>query len=216
MKKLILLIAAALVIWLIWPSKKKDGETKKSEFTSAVKSDEITIPPKPKLTPEQIVTADIAHYQEELGLMKTFNNKLFSGDLDALIIELAILENYAAKTNQALRYMNDSIKRIGIEMSKVLKSLQIKEYPRLRKEYVAISKEKLWVNDIVVFSPGPKYTTITYTGGIFAANANKQEFIEKLYKAFQRYRFKQIIFKWYEYDDRYTSYGVDSPADSEF
>jgi hypothetical protein len=214
MKKFIVFIFIALVIWLIWPSKKKD-EGKKTDYKAAVESNEISIPKKPEPTQEELNSANISYHKNQLELLRSFKNDKFTGDLQKLNLEIDILENFAEITKNAISNSNDSIKDIGQKMKLLLKNLQIKEYPRIRKEYVAISKEKLWINDISVSSSGQNNTTITYTGGIFAANANKQEFIDKLYKALERYRFKKVNFKWYEHDDRYTYYTLNSPADSE-
>ena len=100
-------------------------------------------------------------------------------------------------------------------MNWFLKSIQIKEFPILRKTYVEVSKAELWVNDIDVSGSGTNTTCINYAGHIFAANANKQDFQDKLHAIMNELRFKKSTYRWYKGADEYTYYTIDSPGDGD-
>ena len=60
-----------------------------------------------------------------------------------------------------------------------------------------------------------KSKTIQFTGGIFANNKNKQETQETLSEILNLLRFNTVNYKWYEYDDEYTYYELDTKRDNE-
>ena len=93
--------------------------------------------------------------------------------------------------------------------------IQVSEFPKLRKAYGKIVAKKLWVENIEVEVFGNNSKTIQFTGGIFANNKNKQETQETLSEMLNFLRFKKANYKWYEYDDEYTYYDLDSKNDNE-
>ena len=111
-------------------------------------------------------------------------------------------------------YLSSCYLELG-QLKSALRALQLKEFPAMRKNYGKISASKLWESNIEVAVFGTGNTTIQFTGGIFANNANKQEFQTSLNKIFHRLRFKKSIYKWYKYDEEYTYYEISSANDGD-
>lgn len=107
---------------------------------------------------------------------------------------------------------NDKVASKAKQLRKLLEKKQKEIFPRLRKEYARIIDNKMWEHDIDVTSTG---TSITFIGGIFAANKNKSEFHSTVQDVLSLLRFKRANYKWYKYDDEYTYYSIPSPADTD-
>lgn len=66
----------------------------------------------------------------------------------------------------------------------------------------------MWVNDIEVSGSGSSTIYINFTGGLFAANKNKQDFQEQVHSVLNQFRFKQSMYRWYKGQDEYTYYTI--------
>lgn len=93
---------------------------------------------------------------------------------------------------------------------------QVEMYPPLRGRWALAAGKLLWENDIEVEVSGKANTIVTLTGGTFAANKNKADTQERISEVLQSLRFKQSRYKWYEGDDTYTYYKMQTPGDAEF
>lgn len=91
---------------------------------------------------------------------------------------------------------------------------QLKVFPILRKKYAELLHSIYWQTDIEVEVGGNKNTELTFIGGHFASNMNKQDFIDQQHKQFEQMRFKKIILKWIKHDDESTYYKLDVPSDA--
>lgn len=94
-----------------------------------------------------------------------------------------------------------------------LVALQQRTLPGLRKAFAAKSASLLWESDLYVTVGGDANTLITFSGGMFAANANIQAFQDQLDEIVTKLRFKQTRFKWFKGADEYTFYKLTTPAD---
>ncbi len=92
-------------------------------------------------------------------------------------------------------------------------ALQQRTLPGLRKAFAAKSARLLWESDLYVTAGGDANTLITFSGGMFAANANIQAFQDGLDEIVTKLRFKQTRFKWFKGADEYTYYKLATPAD---
>ena len=70
---------------------------------------------------------------------------------------------------------------------------QAKAFPVLRKAYVTMIGQRLWVTDIAVSGHG---RGINFVGAIFAANANIQAAEAAALSDLQRYRFSTAAYHW--------------------
>lgn len=110
---------------------------------------------------------------------------------------------------------SDSLQTKVKELKKALSNYQVKLLPKMRNSYAKAAKEKLWRSNIEVAILGSNNTTLQFTGGSLASNANKEDFMKAMNEMVNELRFKKINLKWYEYDDEYTYYKLDTKSDSE-
>lgn len=158
---------------------------------------------------------EIDRLQNELKSIKTFNGKEYRGEVTSLTIEVALFSTWGKMAKKAKNNGNPKIKRLGKSIEQSLKSLQLREFPKIRANYAKVLKNKLWEEDIKVQNFGSRKTTLQFTGGIFASNKNKKDFQTTLSQTFRDFRFKRVNYKWYEYDDEYTYYTISSDKDSQ-
>lgn len=109
-------------------------------------------------------------------------------------------------------WSDKSVVNLGHELRKKAVKIQKEHFPKMRKQYALNMKENLWREDIDVKLSG---TTLTFTGGVFAANANIEDFHKANIEQFLRFRFKKVQYKWYSGDSEITYYKINSPDDSE-
>ncbi|CAM3962974.1 hypothetical protein FLCU109888_11190 [Flavobacterium cucumis] len=139
----------------------------------------------------------------------------YKESIESIQLELVLFQVWAKKINEAKSSNNNGIKELGEKLETKVKKIQVSEFPKLRKAYGKIVAKKLWVENIEVEVFGNNSKTIQFTGGIFANNKNKQETQETLSEMLNFLRFKKVNYKWYEYDDEYTYYDLDSKNDNE-
>lgn len=180
------------------------------EVIQQIRKDSIAIIEK-KLAVEK----KIEKLQEELKSIRTFNGSDYRGDVSSLNIEVALFSVWGKMAKEAKSNENLKISTLGKSMEQNLKTLQVREFPRIRENYAKIVKDKLWEENIKVQCFGSRKTTLQFTGGMFASNKNKKDFQTTLSEIFRDFRFNRINYKWYEYDDEYTYYTIDSDNDSE-
>ena len=140
----------------------------------------------------------------------------YRGTMESLQIELVLFSTWANTIDNSGLYPDDAqIQKLSEELKNRVAKLQVSEFPKMRAEYVKISAKELWRNDIDVYASGgrtKKY--INLTGGMFAANANKQDFQNQIHEVLQLFRFKQARYRWYKGDTEYTYWDIDSKDDS--
>lgn len=161
------------------------------------------------------IEKEIEKLQLELKSIKTFNGSEYRGDVSSLNIEVALFSVWGKMANDAKNHENLKISALGKSIEQNLRSLQVREFPKIRDNYAKIVKNKLWEQNIDVQCFGSQKTTLQFTGGIFASNKNKQDFQTTLSEIFRDFRFNRVNYKWYEYDDSYTYYTIKSDKDSE-
>jgi hypothetical protein len=137
-------------------------------------------------------------------------NPILNAPVD-IEMEIDKFSSWNSKINEASFYHE----KLSAKVEKELINLQIKQFPIFRKKYAEISKEEFWRNNIDVSCFGKGNSTIQYTGGLFANNANKQDIQDRLSGMLNKLRFKRVNYKWYKYDDEYTYYTLESLKDSE-
>ncbi|MFK5958715.1 MAG: hypothetical protein QM495_07585 [Lutibacter sp.] len=160
------------------------------------------------------IEKEIERLQVELKSIKSFNGSEYRGEVTSLTIEVALFSTWGKMAEEAKNHENLKIKKLGKSIEQNLKSLQLREFPKIRANYAKILKNKLWEENIEVKSFGSRKTTLQFTGGIFASNKNKKDFQTTLSQTFRDFRFKRVNYKWYEYDDEYTYYTISSDKDS--
>ena len=154
--------------------------------------------------------------QKELdSLAGPFDNSVYRDSVLALQIELALFSTWADMIDTYSKDSNEELQALATELKRKVSALQIKEFPLIRKDYVSVLAKEMWENNVDITSLGGNHKTIVLTAGIFANNKNKADAQRLIQESLQLFRFTQSRYKWYEYDDEYTYYDIESLADSE-
>lgn len=185
----------------------------KKEEETGVKSTDKTI----STTEKKLTDVEIKEQldREISSIDKGIDFTSYKESIESIQLELVLFQVWAKKINEAKSSNNNDIKELGEKLETKVKKIQVSEFPKLRKAYGKIVAKKLWVENIDVEVFGNNSKTIQFTGGIFANNKNKQETQETLSEMLNFLRFKKANYKWYEYDDEYTYYDLDSKNDNE-
>jgi hypothetical protein len=156
-----------------------------------------------------------AQLDREIESIKTFNGSTYRDDVSSIQIEIALFATWSKVIKKAHNHKDNEINRLGNTLKTKTIALQKSEFPKLRKNYGDILKQKLWAENIKVRTKGTGNTTLEFEGGIFANNKNKQDTQQTLSEILNLLRFKRINYKWYEYDDEYTYYTLKTGQDGD-
>lgn len=188
--------------------------------------------PAVSLTPEQIAEQEktaqaqrAAGYLDQVRAFVSFlsteeeyfkGNKASDADMDKIRKTLVLIESLADSLNTTRENKADlsaeDIKYLkGIETR--LSSFQQRVLPGLRLAFRKRADEMLWEHDVDVSVSGNGNTIVTFTGAMFAANANIKAVQTQLDDVAERLRFRQTRFRWYKEADEYTYFEIDAPPD---
>lgn len=165
---------------------------------------------------EKDIPKQIEQLKREItSIDKGVDFSVYRNTVEALQMELVLFSAWSHTINDALTSDNNEVIALGKELEQKVKNIQINEFPILRKAYKNTIYQKLWKENIETEVLGKKNRTIQFTGGFFANNGNKAQTQETLSDVLKMFRFNTVNYKWYEYDEEYTYYEMDSPNDSE-
>ena len=119
----------------------------------------------------------------------------------AITAEIGLFSVYAEDINMAKRNYNEDIKKLGTDAEALLKKVQVREFPAIRKQYVEVIKGKLWENNVDVSAVGTGNSSLLLVGGIFANNKNIMEMHGNIQAMTELLRFKKVGYKWYSGSD---------------
>jgi hypothetical protein len=160
-----------------------------------------------KLSKEEILLNDL---KMSLKSIKSFNPSKYDKE-----VTIGFFENWGEIIREAENNKIDSIKKMGRELKEIVVKIQKEELPMLRYLYAKNLKEKLWENNIDVKEFGKNSTTLEFIGGFFANNKNKKDFQNEIRDIVHKLRFKQVNYKWIEFDEEYTYYTMNTKNDEE-
>jgi rRNA maturation endonuclease Nob1 len=142
----------------------------------------------------------------------TYHN---ASKIEILQLELALFNAWASTIKNGEVSGDVEVQGLAKKLKIKVSNIQIKEFPLLRKQYVKIMAKLLWEEDIEVSANGTSSKYINITGGIFAANKNKQDFQNTIHEVLKQFRFNQSRYRWYKGDDQYTYYTIYEGKDSD-
>ena len=124
------------------------------------------------------------------------------------------------KSNTALyNDAKDNKDKLIKEQSQVLKDrmvqIQTREFPEMRDEYVNLKKDVLSQEKIQISASGKAKEILTFSGNVFEPKRTKRKFLKDIKQIAKDLRFKEVIFKWSDKSEDYSSYQIDSKTDSE-
>jgi hypothetical protein len=162
------------------------------------------------------ITAAKEKLEKELKSFDTpFDASAYRGDVLALQIEIALFAAWADIIEEYELYEDAEVKSLVAELRQNVVTLQRKEFPLMRQNYAKTAGTLMWESNVDVETRGSTHKTLQLTGGLFANNANKAEAQRTIQEVAEMFRFDQVNYKWYEYDDEFTYYELDTPADGE-
>lgn len=139
----------------------------------------------------------------------------YRGTVDALQMELVLFGTWANIITEGENSDDPEIQKLAKQLKPKVANMQVKEFPKLRKEYANIVAKKMWENDIEVTANGTNNKYINFSGGIFAANKNKQDFQNEVHEVLKMFRFNQSRYRWYKGADEYTYWTIYEGKDSD-
>lgn len=139
----------------------------------------------------------------------------YRGTIDGLNMEIVIFGAWAKVISGAMNSGDGESIRLAKQLKSKVATIQTREFPILRKEYVKILANGLWAEDVYVYANGTGNRYINFTGGIFVTNQNKQDFHYEIQDNFLQFRFTQSRYRWYKEQNEYTYWKVYEGKDSD-
>ncbi|MFZ4401484.1 MAG: hypothetical protein ACOYO1_15720 [Bacteroidales bacterium] len=139
----------------------------------------------------------------------------YRGSVESLQLEIAIFGTWAKIIKEGFESGNPEIVKLTKQLKTKVENLQQKQFPLIRKEYTKIAANKLWEEDVDIYSNGTGNKIINFTAALFVTNKNKQEFQNPIYEILNTFRFSQSRYRWYKGESEYTYYKVYEGNDSD-
>jgi len=149
---------------------------------------------------------------KELNDIDGFDGSDFN-TIEKLKVELALFQSWSNLIKEGVNSDDRKLMKLSNDLKFKVERLQVNEFPKMRLRFATVLKKELWTDNIEVSIGGSANTTLTFTGGTFTNNANKQEYQSSLSEIFNLLRFKRINYKWYKFDDEYTYYTLTTSPD---
>lgn len=129
--------------------------------------------------------------------------------------QISYFDEIIRNAKEAKTFSDPELEKKADLLLKRMPEIQKNNFPILRQNYASIMSKKLWRENIEVKATGSGYTTITVIGGVFASNANVEDFNNEVWKTYNDLRFKKAAYKWIPNASNYTQYSVKSKNDSD-
>jgi hypothetical protein len=141
-------------------------------------------------------TFDRSMISKTVGEVKTFNNT-------AGVIKMGEASS------------NPEDQKLAKQLKEKLVSIQMEQFPAIRKAYGELSGKAVWEENITVTVSGQGGTILTLAGGAFASNKNIGDTHKVVGPIAELLRFKRVNYKFIPSDPNYQYYDIDSPKDGE-
>mgnify|MGYP003624908769 FL=1 len=172
-----------------------------------------------KINAEKVKKEATLKQKEQLEReLKSINDGIKFADgnsIEELQMDIILFASWAKIIQESEESGDTEIKDLGKTLKSKVSKIQIKEFPNLRNQYAKIVGKKMWENDIEVSANGTGKRYINFSGGVFAANKNKQEFQTRVQEVLNMFRFNQARYRWYKGESEYTYYTMYEGKDSE-
>ena len=152
---------------------------------------------------------------EIASIDKGVDFSLYNGSVEALQMEIDLFHQWTILYYKGKNSDDPEIQKLAQQLINRVSRIQSNEFPRLRKEYANTASKLMWENDMKVSSSGTGNKYITFTGVIFAANKNKQEFHNEMNDVLKKFRFNQARYKWFDQASEYSYWTVYKGSDSD-
>jgi hypothetical protein len=202
-KIIITVFCSLLVIGVLTEEEKPSSEKEEVNTTEEVKKEEKIQSPKDELSNYlKSVSGDNINFDDYSDVAS------FSLFTDMYNEYSKIYEKYKNSSDKEVKSLCEEYKNRLIQS-------QVKNFPKARASYFKLLKNTMWENDIEVGISGKGNTMISLVGGYFAANRNIKSSQEALVDMLYGLRFKRTTYQWFEEQEDYTYYDIESSSDSE-
>lgn len=152
-----------------------------------------------------------------IGLLEAMNPEGVGQDLAAAQMTVVIFSESAKAVQDMRAYapLTTEESAMAISLRQLLIRRQEEAFPRLRQAAAKGMDEKLWESDVDVSVSGTRSRTVTFVGGMFAANRNIATAREALAPLLTQMRFQRADFKWIPSADEWSYYDLENPADED-
>lgn len=172
-----------------------------------------------KINAEKAKKEEVIKQKEQLEReLKSISDGIEFADgnsIEELQMDIVVFASWAKIIKEAEESEDTEIKNLGENLKSKVSKIQIKEFPNLRNQYAKIVAKKMWENDIEVSANGTGKKYVNFSGGVFAANKNKQEFQTQVQEVLKMFRFNQARYRWYKGESEFTYYTMYEGKDSE-
>jgi hypothetical protein len=135
-------------------------------------------------------------------------------NLESLKSHISLLEELGVILQNCEMYSDLETINLCTEVKPKLIKKQIVEFPIIRREMGRIIGDKLWRENISVSVLGSNYVNMIFVGGIFASNANIEDFNKEIASLLVKARFQKSTYKWIPSgDSKGYSFNVKSDSD---
>jgi hypothetical protein len=197
-----LLHCLAISIWAC-STKTVDESTKDTDSISSVAN---------QLELQKQLNERLINELQSLSQVKDSQSEYYS--LDSLKEHAVFFSFWAMliKAGDSSNYLNnqDLASQLRIEVL----TIQQKDFPIIRSEYVEIISNLLWEHDVLVKISGERNSIITFTSGEFVTNKNIKDFHETLLETMALLRFKMVRYRWYKGGES-TIFELETPDDDQ-
>ncbi len=205
----------AIIGLLVIASLGGENENKNSETLSSNSQNEtVETSKEPVKDPEQELKEQLEREIKSLS-GKKFDGSSYRESIQSIQMEVVLFNVWVDIIERANNSTNEENKKLGKQLETKVKSIQISEFPQMRKAYKNAIMDKLWLENIETNIKGTGNSTLELTGGLFASNKAKQQTTETLSDILHMLRFKRINYRFTKYDDEFTYYDLKSPNDNE-
>jgi len=194
--------------------------TESTEVFSANSEEEVKISPEERARLDSL--AEVKTTEELLKRLETeadsaikFNGQQFRGSPTNLALEVFVFGEWVKLIRKGEYHTDPKIAAAAKKLKKAVIAAQVREFPKMRKDFAKVLAERLWEDNIKVSIKGKTSTTLQYMGYVFANNASIKNMQESMPEVLNSLIFKRINYFWSEYIDEYTYYDMDTPKDSE-
>jgi hypothetical protein len=178
--------------------------------TTATTAQDVVAPPAAAPEPPQDTTlSDLDEAITTFGSRAEFSSK------DEAMVGAEGLQALRRALAQADATRDPSSTLTPKALRQKLSRIQVQQYPKLRRAWVAGADQALWENDMDVTCVNRSCTTVQFVGAALAANRNKQTLQNSIHAGLVALRVKQVRMKWMEAADEYSYWQLDVPPDAD-
>lgn len=191
-----------------------ESESEKQERIALAEQERQKQADEEKAKEDQAAKEIIERLEKEVASLNAFDGSEYYKSVTSLQVEVALFVAWARILEESKNNKNADVQRLSRNMEQKVRSIQLREFPKMRKAYGVLVDELLWEQNIDVKVFGSSNGTLELVGAIFASNKNIKDVQVMISDIAKMLRFDRINYRWYAYSD-YTYYTIESLPDSE-